>query len=127
MKCVEAIFWFTTWIQIKLLIIPDHYWITLNPALQGFYRTHASVSLFWLYLQDPNTKFHSCAFFQEAGTGKAGKEVFHHRFHKTTIQIQHTTNHGSFLSDVKKAIWNIYAMAYSQKKKDQRDQTPCQF
>lgn len=61
--------------------------MTLNPALQGFYRTHASIHLFWFYLRDPNTKFDSCTFFQEAATGKAGIAVFHHSFHKTTMQI----------------------------------------
>lgn len=44
-KCVEANFWFTPWIQIKLLIILDHYWMTFNPALQGCYRPHASIGL----------------------------------------------------------------------------------
>lgn len=61
--------------------------MTLNPALQGFYRTQASIRLFCFYLKDLNTKFDSCAFFQEVATGKAGKAVFHPYFHKTTMQM----------------------------------------
>lgn len=61
--------------------------MTLNPTLQGSCRSQASIGLFWFHLKDPNREFHSCALFQEAGTGRAGEAVFHHRFHKTAIQL----------------------------------------
>lgn len=79
------------------------------------------------FISKIHTKLDSCAFFQEAGTCKAGKEVFHHSFHKTAMQIQHTSSHGSFLSNVKKAIWNTCYGLFTKKKRDQRGQTPCAF
>lgn len=111
MKCVEANSWFTPSIQIKLLIILDHYWTTFNPALQGCYRPHASIGL--VLAQRPE---HKIPFLCSLPWGRPWKSSYY-----TTAFIRQQSKPSLLptmvvIFQISKRLYRIYAMLYLLKR-----------